>query len=85
MEMDPLRPVENGCNGFSIVKSVPLPCDYNVLMLLSFHDAVENTALGCCAASGSIFYQITQAKKHNNTVQANIYETYKVHMRGGVY
>ena len=67
MEMDSLRPVKNGCNGFSIVKSVPLPCDYNVLMLLSFCDAVENTALGCCAAAGSIFYCITQAKKRKNT------------------
>ena len=42
--MDPLHPVENGCNEFFIVKSVPLPFDYNVLTLLSFCDAVENTA-----------------------------------------
>ena len=60
MELDPLRPVKNGCNGFHIVKSVPLPCDYNVLTLLSFYDAVENTSLDRCTAADSIFYCITQ-------------------------
>ena len=40
--MDPLCPVKHDCNGFSIVKSVPITCDYNVLTL--FHDAIENTA-----------------------------------------
>ena len=73
MEMDPLHPVKNGCNGFSIVKSVTLPCDYNVLMLLSFCDAVENTALCCCVATGSIFYCITQAKKRKNTLQGRYF------------
>ena len=63
MKMDPLLPVKHDCNEFSTVKYVPIRWDYNVLMLFSFCDALENTALGCCAASGSIFYGITQTKK----------------------
>ena len=43
-------------------------CDYNALMLLSFQDGVENTALSCFVASGSIFDSIPQAEKRKSTV-----------------
>ena len=55
MKIDPLRPVKHDCNGFSTVKYVPIRWDYNVLTLFSIRDAIENTALGHFAASGSIF------------------------------
>ena len=70
--MDPLRPVKHDCNEFSTVKYVPIRWDYNVLTLISMSDAIENTALGCCAASGSIFYGITQAKKRKIPVHTGL-------------